>query len=314
LNNPLDITLHRDYAAICGYTQQELETCFDEHINHAAQERGATREELLEKVRYWYDGYSWDGKTRVYNPFSTSRFFADPERFVGYWYGSATPTFLIDIVKRHQTPDFLFNAIPTDYDTLYNGYSPEAPEEIPLMYQTGYITVNKVVDETNYELAIPNMEVEKALRKYLLKIFCTYEYDSVNLMREKIQRYTLAGNEDGLACVLMALFSVPYQIKDGKESAYHVAFQIALRALGFKIQSEVSTEQGRADAVWELPEMTVVAELKYSATLKPAYMLRKALKQIHTKRYYTPYMDGPVTLLAVAFTDGDVKCRIQKLF
>jgi hypothetical protein len=311
LNNPQDITLNSDYAAICGYTQQELETCLDEHINHAAKERGETRTDLLDKVLYWYDGYSWDGKTRVYNPFSTLKFLTEP-KFVDYWFGSATPSFMLDIVKRRQRSDIIFENHPTSLNTLYNGFDPEAPEDILLMFQTGYLTVKNITDETYYHLKIPNMEVKTALENYLLKSFCTYKYDEVNGLRDNIYRQIIEDDETRLACSLQTLLSVPYQIKDGKESAYHVAFQIAMRALGFKVQSEVSTELGRADAVWELPEVTVIAELKYSPAIKPATMLQKALKQIHSKRYYVPYLSKPVTLLAVAFTDTDVKCKIEK--
>jgi hypothetical protein len=106
---------------------------------------------------------------------------------------------------------------------------------------------------------------------------------------------------------------VPYQIKRGKEDAYHVAFQIALRALGFKINSEVSTEFGRADAVWELPEAIVIAELKYSSTGSPDAILEKALQQIRDQQYYAPYAHRPLKFLAVAFTNKAIKCRINPM-
>jgi hypothetical protein len=116
---------------------------------------------------------------------------------------------------------------------------------------------------------------------------------------QKLHRYLLENNADGLAYVLTSMFSVPYRIKDGKESA----FQIAFRALGFKIMSEVITDDSIADAVYELPETVVIIEMKYSATGVPSKMLTAALKQIRKKRYYSPCSDRPCTLSAVAFTD-----------
>jgi hypothetical protein len=312
LNNPKDITLDENYAAICGYTQQELETNFDERITNAANVRSQTREAILEKVRYWYDGYSWDAKTRVYNPFSTMRYFDNPERFVGYWYGSGTPTFLIEMVRRRQMPDVVYDGILTTHSELFNGYTPENPEDIPLLFQTGYLTVRAITEDAVYALETPNMEVKTALEQYLFKNFCAPS-KNINEMRVRLQRHILSGNEIGLACCLMELFSIPYQIIGDKSNAYHIAFQIALKALGFDIMSEVSSERGRADAIWKLPETTVIAELKYSSVSKPAPLLRKAMKQIRDKRYYAPFAAHNPTFLAVAFTDDDVRCRIEKI-
>ncbi|MDR3189080.1 MAG: AAA family ATPase [Prevotellaceae bacterium] len=77
LNNLQDITMHEQYASVCGYTQAELESCFPEYIDATAQRLKMTKEELLETIRYWYYGYSWDGESRVYNPFSTLMFFSE---------------------------------------------------------------------------------------------------------------------------------------------------------------------------------------------------------------------------------------------
>jgi hypothetical protein len=65
LNNPRDITLHKQYASICGYTQQELENNFSEYIDSAAKQLNMTREDVLYKIRYWYNGYTWDGETAI---------------------------------------------------------------------------------------------------------------------------------------------------------------------------------------------------------------------------------------------------------
>jgi hypothetical protein len=313
LNNPQDITLRPEFAGICGYTQTELETALSEHIDHAAASRGETREQLIDGIRKWYDGYSWDGKTRVYNPFSTLKFLVESQFYRGYWYSTGTPTYLLDIVRRKQELSLVYSTTKVDPDELFNGYSPEAPEDIPLLFQTGYLTITNITDEGQYQLAVPNGEVLRAVEKYLLKELCTASSEPINEWRDKLHRYLLEDNADGLARVLTALFSVPCRIKDGKESAYHIAFQIAFKALGFNILSEVATDNGIADAVWELPEAVVIIEMKYSANGVPSKMLAAALKQIHKKRYYSPYADRNCKLLAVAFTDRAVKCKMEEL-
>uniref|UniRef100_UPI000A685B45 AAA family ATPase n=1 Tax=Candidatus Symbiothrix dinenymphae TaxID=467085 RepID=UPI000A685B45 len=100
LNNLEDITLDDEYASICGYTQEELERDFSEYIDETASLLAMTREDLLAKIRKWYDGYSWDGKTSVYNPFSTLPFFKK-KTFSNYWFVTGTPTFVINRLKKH---------------------------------------------------------------------------------------------------------------------------------------------------------------------------------------------------------------------
>ncbi|GHT21737.1 hypothetical protein FACS189430_02310 [Bacteroidia bacterium] len=75
LNSPDDITVNDKFASICGYTQKELESNFSEYINETAVSLKMTRDDLLAKIRKMYDGYTWDGKTSVYNPYSTLMFF-----------------------------------------------------------------------------------------------------------------------------------------------------------------------------------------------------------------------------------------------
>jgi len=312
LNNPQDITLEPEFAGICGYTQQELETSFSEHIVHAAEVLGETREQVIDGIRRWYDGYSWDGKTRVYNPFSTLKFLQSPYHYVGYWYATGTPSYLLDIIRRRKELSLVYSPTVVRYGTLFDGYNPTAPEDIPLLFQTGYLTVTNITDKGHYQLEIPNGEVREAIEEYLLKELCTASHEDAEQWREKIHRCVIEENADRLAYVLMALFSVPFRIKDGKESAFQIAFQTALRILGFDIKSEVMTDDGIVDAVWVLPETVVITEMKYSATATPSRLIAAAMKQIHKKRYYSPYADRPCTLLAVAFTDKTVKCRLER--
>ena len=56
LNNLTDITLRPDYAAICGYTDDDLDTVF------APELPGLDRQ----AIRDWYNGYNWRGGSRVY--------------------------------------------------------------------------------------------------------------------------------------------------------------------------------------------------------------------------------------------------------
>ena len=59
LNNLVDITLEPEYSTICGYTDADLDTVF------APELPGLDRD----RIREWYNGYSWLGEQKVYNPF-----------------------------------------------------------------------------------------------------------------------------------------------------------------------------------------------------------------------------------------------------
>ncbi|MDR2708930.1 MAG: AAA family ATPase, partial [Elusimicrobiota bacterium] len=100
LNSLNDITLDGQYSAICGYTQEELETSFGEYIEALAKKYSFSKKEILAEIRTWYNGYTWDGKTSIYNPFSTLLLFSKLD-FANYWYASGSPKFLIDYLQKN---------------------------------------------------------------------------------------------------------------------------------------------------------------------------------------------------------------------
>jgi hypothetical protein len=99
LNNLHDITLSTQYATITGYTQHELEHYFEDHLQAVQTVLGVDRQRLLEGIREWYNGYSWDGVRRVYNPFGVLRFFA-AQRFTNFWFSTGSPRFLIAQMRK----------------------------------------------------------------------------------------------------------------------------------------------------------------------------------------------------------------------
>jgi Predicted AAA-ATPase len=70
LNHLKDISSNKNYATLLGYTQEELEHHFEAYMPAAEADNNMNRAELLAELKHWYNGYSWDGITKVYNPFS----------------------------------------------------------------------------------------------------------------------------------------------------------------------------------------------------------------------------------------------------
>ncbi|WP_297888526.1 AAA family ATPase, partial [Sulfurihydrogenibium sp.] len=132
LNQLNDITLDREFATICGYTQTELETVFEDRIKDFDKE----------EVKRWYNGYNWLGEP-VYNPFDILLLF-DKKEFRPYWFETGTPTFLIKMFQKNQyyLPDLenlevgeeILSNLDIDY--IY-------PEN--LLFQSGYLTIKQTI-------------------------------------------------------------------------------------------------------------------------------------------------------------------------
>jgi hypothetical protein len=314
LNNPVDITLHEDFASICGYTQEELENNFSEYIDSVAIHLNKTKEQLLEDIRYWYDGYTWDGKTAIYNPFSTLLLFYN-RKFSYYWFRTGTPTFLIDIIQRRNRTDLVLAPVVVK-ENVFDGYDPPNIDIIPLLFQTGYLTIKHIEEidkKIRYTLGVPNSEVNDAFLENLLEAYGKYsdaDVDVDNLRKEMVQRINVC-DEAGFTNTLETMIAtVPYKIRRSDEAQYHSLALIWMRLIGFKVHGEVSNNLGSSDIVWEQPGLTVVAEIKYSPETKIDTLLNEAMKQIHDRHYYNLYL-GKIILLGIAFSGQNTGCRME---
>ncbi|MDR3251028.1 MAG: ATP-binding protein [Tannerella sp.] len=316
LNNPDDITIDEQYATICGYTQEELESYFTEYFDETARYNGMDRAGLLDAIRMWYDGYTWDGRTSVYNPFSTLLFFKK-KRFDNYWFHTGTPTFLMELLKKRNNIAPVLEPVHV-YSSAFEGYDPANIGEVSLLFQTGYLTVKKIDLSSRppqYTLGIPNEEVRTSFLEYLLNSYSDYPTGLVRPLISDMQQHIHDGDTTELEKNLrLLLANIPSTLHIKREAYYHSMFLTWMKLLGFDIQGEVITSIGRIDAVWQQPELTVVAEIKYSAgKVKADSLLNAAMEQIRDRRYYEKYLDRRVILMAVAFTGKEVRCRLEEI-
>ena len=154
LNQLQDISMHREYAAICGITQEELEKDFLPEIDAMTQNNDMTREECLARLKEFYDGYHFTKNSPgIYNPFSLMNAFSNRE-FGRYWFGTGTPTFLVQKLK-----EINFNPRTFSDGSLYSSeseitdYRPDNPDVLPLLYQSGYLTI-KYYDRRRQRLTL----------------------------------------------------------------------------------------------------------------------------------------------------------------
>ena len=175
LNNLTDISMDHRYISICGMTEKELLTNFKEGIGELASANEDNETETIDKLRMRYSGYHFEENSEeIYNPFSVLNTLAN-SRYDDYWFKANTHTFLIDILKKHDYCITDLNKAQVKANMMNNVDS----NPIPVIYQSGYLTI-KSYDERfkNYQLGIPNKEVEEGFLNILLPHGCkTAEMD-----------------------------------------------------------------------------------------------------------------------------------------
>jgi hypothetical protein len=283
LNNLDDITLNSDFSTMAGYTQQELEFYFEDYLKVAENKHKISREVLLDTMRTWYNGFSWDGEKRVYNPFGILSFFRQ-QKFKNYWFATGTPTFLLTQMRKRE----VFNVENTAINGLeFEKYDLENLDLIPLLFQSGYLTI-KTVDEMTDDMVLdyPNKEVRDSMYRFLIggltkpKGMATPE-NSVKDILESLRSYDL----ENVRLIINALLSgLPYETyKTKSEGLYHGLIHLIFKLMGTYVQSEVHSSKGRADSVVHTETDVFIFEFKFNKTAD------EAINQIERKKYADAY-------------------------
>ena len=299
LNNLTDITLEPPYSAICGYTEEDLDTVF------APELPGLDRDH----IRDWYNGYSWLGDEKVYNPFDILLLFRR-RRFAAYWFETGTPTFLIEtLFKRHVSSLALGDMVGSD--ELLSSFDVDHISTEALLFQTGYLTIT---EEENlggkrlYRLGYPNREVRQSLNESLL---CYLVQDSTQQMANSVQLYRLLEANDfaGLKTLFHAFFaSIPYEWYTNNDIAryegyYASVFYSYFAELGLDIRVEDSSSHGRLDMAVLFNSSVYLFEFKVVELASAG----AAMAQLKERRYADKYrgLGQPIYLIGVEFSKDE---------
>ena len=172
MNNLDDISMNKAYSTLVGFTQAELEHYFKDHLVELAATFSKTVPEILLPVKEWYNGFSFDGINKLYNPFSILKLFTEFE-FRNYWFSTGTPTFLIDLIKKQKQLPEEFEHLKVN-DLVGSSQQIENFPLVPLLYQTGYLTIEKAGRDgfrPQYFLNYPNEEVRYSFLTYIAATF-----------------------------------------------------------------------------------------------------------------------------------------------
>ena len=242
---------------------------------------------MLEVLRARYDGYRFSEKEeRIYNPFSLFNVFAK-KRLGYYWFETGSPTFIVHLFeqKSFELPDLEGN-IRFDIRDM-NEYRIDYANLVPLMFQSGYLTIRDYDKELDmYILGYPNDEVKYAFIYNLMKVYTSARVDSsgefrVDLFKQAIQK----GDVDRVLTLTKALMaSIPYDsLPEDKlflrEQNYQTAIYLIFLLLGQYVKTEVHSSKGRSDVEVETKDSIYIFEFKVGG--KP----QDALSQIKEAGY-----------------------------
>ena len=293
LNNLEDISLLRQYYDICGISDEELLSYFDAEIDHLAEENDMTREECIARLRRMYDGYHFHQKAKgMYNPFSVLNTFKNRE-FGSYWFETGTPTYLVELLRRHHynLEEMATSEVTAD---VLNSIDAESYDPIPVIYQSGYLTIKGYKERFGkYILGFPNEEVEKGFVRYLAPFYLSKKESRSAFDVEKFSEDVETGLPEQFCRRLQTLFaSAPYDTEMTREGNYQNVVWVVFKMMGFYTEAEYKTSDGRIDLLIETPQYRYVIEFKLDGTAE------EALQQIKDKQYTLQYeLDSKKTFM-----------------
>lgn len=302
LNNLYDLTLDPHFATLLGITQQELESDFKEEIA-AFQEK---QPDVLHQLKEWYNGYSWDGISKVYNPFSLLSFMRS-KRIQNFWYQTGTPTWLVNLMKKNR--EFEIENVRIGENALGSFYVEHLVSN-PVLFQTGYLTIKHYDEESRiYELGFPNKEVEESLTDALLSAYRNIFPGSDSMAVKYDLAKALKDNDiPQMIKSLDAIIStIPYDHwKAESESIFHIILHLSFKRLGLDIRSEVHSATGRCDVLVLTEKFIYAIELKLNVTAQ------NALDQILEKGYLRPYQADSRKKIAIGINFSSEKRSVEE--
>ena len=288
-NQPKDISMDARYETLCGITQEELDSYFVEPVSAMAARNRCSFEEMKSLLKQKYDGYHFsDNMTDVYNPFSLLNAL-DSLRLQDYWFSSGTPTYLIRLLAHFREN---MNELTGKYyrQEEFIDYKADVERPLPMIYQSGYLTIKDYDMEFNtFLLDFPNNEVKNGFLTAVASSYLKPSEETGGWIRDVV-RTLRAGDTDRLCSLFTSFLSgIPYTMrrKDDereRERYFQYTFYLILRLISvYTVYVEKVQSCGRVDCVLETPQYVYIFEFKLDGTAD------EALRQIEEKGYAREY-------------------------
>jgi hypothetical protein len=313
LNHLDDLTLDADYATLCGFTEAEIRHYCGVGLQDLADKEGVGVEQIMDKIRFWYNGFSWNAKDFVYNPYSTM-LLMQKKVFDFYWFDTGTPTFLVKLI--HKNFEYNFKKLKVSKG-IYNWHDLKKINYVSVMLQSGYLTFKQHVEGELYEVGFPNNEVENAFSKMLLGSYLHKEHTEFGNTVYDLQSAFKQNDLSKVILILTKMFQIlPYSFfledvervdKKGNvttvqrqvgENFYHAVIYLVFNILAIQMRVEMLSSNGRIDATVETNTHVYLFEFKKGR--KP----KDAIQQIWDNQYANLYTlsKKQIVCIGVCFT------------
>jgi hypothetical protein len=309
LNHLVDLTMSEDFAGICGFTLDEFDDCFREHLpvvlekmkKNGSMAKAQSLTDLRAKILGKYDGYCWDGQTMILNPISILNMFRE-SYFSNYWIQSNPSfAFLSKVGKENPLALLGDESEKISPNTLglaeVGGLGP-----VPALFQTGYLTVGQVTldadDNKAFTLKIPNLEVRGHNLPLFLDSFYKFLGRDPETERDLFHGAIMDRDAEKLTLVIDSVFAgLPAEHHADNESCYHKVLYGYCHKFGRIVTPEREGAVGNPDLLVIFPDgLYAVMELKFDVgksipqqTRLVAELARTALSTIDEKDYWRPF-------------------------
>ena len=299
-------TLSKQYETSIGFTEEEVFAAMDEY--------GLTEKE---KVKFWYDGFTFGNHSAMYNPWSIINYLKYQD-FKPYW-ANTSSNGLVSLVLRQASPELKMEmerlldgkSIKTSideqliFDTLTGGGEDVSTYSLLLAsgYMTGTLLVNDEDEGEIYNIRITNHETRRMF-KSLIKKWFSGRHNQYNRFVTALLAGSLEEMNYYMANVSSNVFSFFDTGINAAENFYH-AFTLGLMVElrdRYIITSNRESGFGRYDIMLEprnknsddaiIIEFKVFKEM-HEDTLKDT--AAAALKQIEEKQYAAVLMEKGIS-------------------
>ena len=280
LNNPDDISMNAKFVDICGVSEADLKKYFQTSVAELAAANGMGEDDCYKKLAATYDGYHFCENTiGIYNPFSLLKAFGTM-KFGEYWFETGTPSFLVDIMRETSFDITQLSNQEAD-SSLLNDIDAAFENPVPLMYQSGYLTIKGYDPEYQlYHLGFPNLEVKNGFLNYLVRYYTHSKSETPGMLVARMARDINNGKPESFLRRLESLFSkTDYRIQADCEKDFQYAMYIILELMGEYVTVEHATSDGRIDILIQTKQYIYIVEIKVGASAA------EALSQIEEKNY-----------------------------
>ncbi len=284
LNHLTDISLDYRYADICGISETELHQCFDEGVEEVSKFNHMSKEECYKRLKDDFDGYHfYPGSIGVYNPFSLLNTLSSCQ-FKDYWFETGTPTFLVNQLQKAGYQLQYMTEEELTEDTL-NSIEIFEENPLPLLYQSGYLTIKDYDKEfKTYRLQFPNREVREGFVKFLVPFYTPRHNDKSTFFIGNFVKDVRSGRAEDFMRRLDAFFAGgDYALMGDKELYFHNAVYVFFTLMGFYVEVERHTTDGRMDILMQTSGYIYILELKIDQNAEVA------LQQIEDNGYARPF-------------------------